>query len=258
MCPQAVLEQLSQDIDTAPGVAKNRSCPPELLERMVHSSTLPACYRKLYLNAAGNRNCSPGTLGRLAQLHDNKVDWKIANNPACPPSLLATLSRARYYDVQTAVLANPGCSPEALDILSQDRRSRVRRYVAAHPACSPATLERLFQDRAGKVRQAVCGRLLPERHDCPPSDVARGCEYVRDRIRRSAGPVSVVDIYHDIAVAPDGLSAGYSWDVISAALNYMICHSQAVRYTNNIIMLSVPGSRPSRLGSLRGLLSGTQ
>ena len=99
---------------------------------------------------AGNPNCPPETLGRLAaNFHVGAaVGGAAAANPACPSSALACLARAVGYKtvrvalavdadpaIAEALAANPRCPAATIDdTISRNRLHKVRRIAAANPA----------------------------------------------------------------------------------------------------------------------------
>ena len=157
----AVWEDLWDDddgIDVEDGVAlaSHQNAPPELFEKLTDPEVADADGdAEIARAAAGNPNCPPEVLARLAG--DRWVAEVVAGNPSCPPETLHDLASGGDEVTAAAVAANPNCPPELLAALADpDFGDRITSAAAANPSCPPGTLERLASDpRSGPATLAA-------------------------------------------------------------------------------------------------------
>ena len=130
-------------------VAGNVNCHPATLDRLAEDPAVRAA-------VAGNPNTSPDTLLVLASDTDDDVIANVSTHHRCDESVVAVLAaRYRSYARMRAAY-HRCCDPQTLAVLAKDADWEVRSAVAANSVCGQALLAELAEDDHFSVRSAVC------------------------------------------------------------------------------------------------------
>lgn len=179
-CPEQVrasaLAQLARSPEPAArvGVARDPSCPGELLDRLARD-----WWWEVRAAVASNLSASPARSERLACDESSWVRRALAENPRIDRDSLAVLARDEDLGVRDATAEHPGCPGEVMALLSRDPRWEIRRSVAKRRDAPPAVLVELARDPEHWVRFFVaCNPATPaevlDGLGCDPRPTVRG------------------------------------------------------------------------------------
>ena len=137
-------------------VAGNVNCHPTTLDRLAEDPAVRAA-------VAGNSNTGSDTLLVLASDTDDDVIANVSTHHRCDESVVAVLAaryrssaRTRASSARTRAAYHRCCDPQTLAVLAKDADWEVRSAVAANSVCGQALLAELAEDDHFSVRCAVC------------------------------------------------------------------------------------------------------
>ena len=99
--PRRLYEVFAADENTQQGLAGNRHCPSDLLDRLARYGD-----HDLRSELASNPACSADLLVDLVGDEDWGIDYCVAGNPSCPPALLEELTDHESDDVRDVATAS--------------------------------------------------------------------------------------------------------------------------------------------------------
>ena len=130
-------------------VAGNVNCHPTTLDRLAEDPAARAA-------VAGNPNTRSDTLLVLASDTDEAVIANVSTHHRCDKSVVAVLAARYRSDARIRAAYHRCCDPQTLAVLAQDDDQEVRSAVAANSVCGQALLAELAEDEECSVRSAVC------------------------------------------------------------------------------------------------------